>query len=142
MNMFKDSGAKSVEDYLAAVPEERQAMVNALHEAIQKAVPELRPWIMSGMIGYGTYKYKSKSGQEGDWSLIAMANRKDYVSVYVSCITEDGTYLAEANKDRLGKVSVGKSCIRFKKIEDINLDVLAELCQKAEKLGGLGLAAL
>lgn len=142
MNMFQGTPAKTTEEYLAQVPEDRQEMLRAVHETITKAVPTLEPWIMSGMIGYGVYRYKTKSGLEGDWSLIALANRKDYVSVYVSCVAEDGKYLAETNKDRLGKVSVGKSCIRFKKLEDINLDVLAELCKKAEKLGGIGNFAL
>lgn len=141
MNMFKDSGAKTVEEYLAQVPEERQEVVQKVHNSIQKAVPGLKPHLISGMIAYGTYRYKSKSGREGDWALILMANRKDYVSVYV-CAVKDDKYIAEANKDRLGKVSVGKSCIRFKKLEDINLDVLTELCKEAEKLGGIGNFAL
>lgn len=138
MNMFKGSDAKTVEEYLALVPEGRQKMVRTVHEAIEKAVPELKPWIMSGMIGYGVYRFKSKSGQTGDWSLIALANRKDYVSVYVCAVGPDGAYIAEKNRERLGKVSVGKSCIRFKKLDDLNLDVLLELCKEAETLGGIG----
>ena len=141
MNMFKSTDAKTVEEYLANVPEERQEIMNKIHGVITKAIPNLKPHIIYGMIGYGTYHYKSKSGREGDWSMVCLANQKNYISVYV-CATEDGKYIAESNKDRLGKVSVGKSCIRFKKLEDINLDVLIELCKKAEKLGGLGNFAL
>lgn len=137
MNMFKDSGAKTVEEYLAQVPAERQEIVNTVHQTILKAIPEQKPHMLSGMIAYGNYHYKSKSGREGDWAIILLANRKDYVSTYI-CAVENNKYIAETNKDRLGRVSVGKSCVRFKKLEDINLDVLTELCKKAEKLGGLG----
>lgn len=141
MNMFKGSDAKTADEYLAMVPEERQEIIQTVHNTIVKAVPKLKPHIISGMLAYGTYHYKSKSGREGDWALVMMSNRKDYVSVYI-CATEGGKYLAESNKDRLGRVSVGKSCIRFKKLEDINLDVLAELCKKAEKAGNSGDFAL
>lgn len=112
MNMFDDAGTASVSEYLQNVPVERQPLVHAIHDAIQSAVPALKPRMVSGMIGYGTYNYTSKSGRKGDWSLVLLANRKDYVSVYI-CVYKNNEYLAEANKDRLGKVSVGKSCIRF-----------------------------
>lgn len=50
---------------------------------------------------------------------------------------ENGEYLAEKNAKRLGQVSVGKSCIRFNKLEKVNLDVLKEVIQKAAKTPGL-----
>ncbi len=137
MNMFKDSTAKTVEEYIAQVPDERRPIIEKVHQTIMEAVPNLQPRIMYGMIGYGTFHYKSKSGREGDWSLVALANQKNYISAYL-CAVEDGKYLAEKNKDRLGKVSVGRSCIRFKKLEDLNLDVLVELCKKSEKAGESG----
>lgn len=131
------SAAKTVKEYIAEMRDERRHIIEKIHQTIIKAVPNLKPHMMAGMIGYGKYHYKSKSGREGDWSLVLLANQKNYISVYV-CAAENGKYLAEANKDRLGKVSVGRSCIRFKKLEDINLDVLAELAKKAEKLGKSG----
>ena len=39
----------------------------------------------------------------------------------------DGEYLAEANADRLGQVSVGKSCVRFTKLANVELEVVREL---------------
>ncbi len=70
----------------------------------------------------------------GRWSLWQV--KKNYISVYV-CSIEDGHYLAELYKERLGTVSVGKSCIRFKKLSDINLDTLKEVIQKASVSPGL-----
>lgn len=139
--MFKTTSAKTADEYLAGLPEDRRPIVEKVHQTIRKAVPKLEPRIVSGMIGYGNYHYKSKSGREGDWSLVLLANQKNYISLYI-CAAEDGKYLAEKNKDRLGKVSVGRSCIRFKKLEDLNLDVVTELAKKSEKLGESGDFAL
>jgi hypothetical protein len=58
------------------------------------------------------------------------------VSLYV-CSIIDGEYVAEKYKKVLGKVSVGKSCIRFKKLEDVNLPVLKKVIQLAAKKPGL-----
>lgn len=137
MNMFKSTPAKSPEDYIAMIPEPRRAEMEQLHELIQKTVPNLEPHILSGMIGYGTYHYQYASGREGDWSLIAIANQKNYISVYVCC-TDNGTYLADQYRDKLPKASIGKSCIRFKKLSDIDLEILNEIIKKANKIGAMG----
>ena len=57
-----------------------------------------------------------------------------YPSPFLCCADESG-YLAEQNKARPGEVSVGKNCIRFRKLEDLNLKVVLELVQRAAKLG-------
>ena len=87
------------------------------------------------MPGYGMFKYKNYKGEIIDWPVISMASQKNYVSVYV-CALMDGEYIAEQYKDRLGKVSVGKSCIRFKKLEDVNLDVLKQVIELAAEHPG------
>ena len=89
------------------------------------------------VIGYGSFHYRSKSGREGDWFPIGLANQKRYVSLYL-CAADDDGYLAEANAERLGRVDVGKSCVRFKKLEDLNLDVVDELCRRATELVAAG----
>ncbi len=126
--------ASTVEQYLAEATPERREILEKLVHVISGAVPEINKHFYYNMISWGLYKYKYASGREGEWPLIMLANQKNYISVYV-CAAEKGKgYLAENNKERLGKVSVGKSCIRFQKLNDINLDVLAELCKKAERL--------
>lgn len=89
----------------------------------------------STMIGYGSHHYRYASGREGDWFVVGLANQKRYVSLYL-CATVDGAYLPEANAQRLGKVSVGKGCIRFRRLADLNLDVVAELVRTASDVGG------
>ncbi len=119
--------------YIASLPADRRKVVKALHEAIRKAAPKLEPHIASGMLGYGRYHYKYASGREGDAAVVALASQKNHLSLYL-CAVEDGEYLAEKNKARLGKVSVGRSCIRFKKLEELDLKVAMELVRKAARL--------
>jgi hypothetical protein len=138
MNMFKPTTAKTPEEYLELVPEPRKKDIEKLHQLIQKTLPKHTPHILSGMIGYGTYHYRYASGKEGDWSLIALANQKNYISLYICSIDEDGKYVAEKYTDKLPKASIGKSCIRFKSLEDIDISILTEIIKKAEKVGGAG----
>jgi|GEM_PF-2988381 len=70
------------------------------------------------------------------WPVISLANQKNYVSLYV-CAVENGQYISEKNKQELGKVSVGKSCIRFKKTADVNLPALKKILLLAQKHPGL-----
>lgn len=123
---------KTPTQYLASLPEDRRKALTTLHRAIRKAAPKLKPLIIHGMLGYGKYHYKYASGREGDSAIVCLASQKHHISLYL-CGCDDTGYLAEQNKDRLGKVSVGKSCIRFKKLEDLNLDVALELIQKSER---------
>lgn len=122
------------EEYIADLPEPRRTQVRRLHDLIRAAAPDLEPSVESGMIGYGRYHYRYDSGREGDASIIALASRKSYISLYVSAITPDGEYLAEASKDRLGKADVGKSCIRIKDPADIDLTALSDVITEGARL--------
>lgn len=115
--MFKPTKAKTVEGYLAAVPKERQEAILFLHEFIRKAAPKFKPHFAYNMLGYGSFPYKNYKKEMIEWPIIALANQKQYMSIYV-CAIDHGGYIAEKHKEALGKVSVGKSCIRFKKLED------------------------
>lgn len=134
--MFKPVKATTVDEYLAQVPEDRKEIIQSLHAFIQDAAPSLKPQFAYNMLGYGSFPYKNYKKEDIDWPVVSLANQKNYVSVYV-CAVKDGKYIAETNKDKLGKVSVGKSCIRFKKLEDVNLDELKKVIKEAEKNPGL-----
>ncbi|EKE30288.1 MAG: hypothetical protein ACD_2C00014G0007 [uncultured bacterium (gcode 4)] len=136
MNMFAENKAKSVEEYLKSVPEDRKGAIDFLHDFIQKSAPSLKPYFAYNMIGYGKFQYLDSKKQKLDWPVIALANQKNYISIYV-CSISDGLYLAEKYEKELGKVSTGKSCIRFKKIEDVNLDTLKIILKSAESNPGL-----
>jgi len=136
MNMFKLTKAKTLKEYLVAVPKERKEAMLFLHDFIKKAAPKLKPHFAYNMLGYGSFLYKNYKKEKILWPIVALANQKNYVSVYV-CAIVDGQYIAEKYKKELGKVSVGKSCIRFKKLEDVNLSVLKKVIKEAAKKPGL-----
>lgn len=136
MNMFKPVKASTVASYLAAVPAERKDAIVQLHHFIQKTVPKLKPHFAYNMLGYGSFPYKNYKKEFITWPVIALANQKNYISLYV-CSIDAGIYVAEKYKKDLGKVSVGKSCIRFKKIEDLNLPGLKKVLLAAAKKPGL-----
>ncbi len=81
--MFKKVKAKTVKEYLSAVPVDRKETIQYLHNFIQKAVPKLKPYFANNMIGYGKFKYSNYKKEIIDWPIIALANQKQYVSVYV-----------------------------------------------------------
>ena len=120
----------TVEDYLKSTPPGRQKILRTLHAEIQKAAPNLKAVICYGMIGYGNPKVAVKPGCEGDWCKIGLGNQKHHIGLYLCARDEDG-HLVENNKERLGKVSTGKCCIRFTKLENLNLDVAMELVKRA-----------
>lgn len=134
--MFKASKASTVSEYKKQVPENRKDLFMKLDSAIKEAAPDLKPYFASNMLGYGKFKYTNYKKEVIDWPIIALANQKSYISVYV-CAVVDGEYLAEKHQEELGKVSVGRSCIRIKKEEDINIPALKKLIKQAAKHPGL-----
>lgn len=134
--MFKPVKAKTVAQYLKAVPKERKETIEFLHTFIQKASPKLTSHFAYNMIGYGSFPYRNYKKEKISWPIVALASQKNYMSIYV-CAVDRGEYLAEKFKKELGKVSVGKSCIRFKKLEDLNLPVLKKVLKLAAHFPGL-----
>lgn len=75
------------------------------------------------IIGFGHYHYKYASGHEGDAPLLGFSPRKAEFSLYVTNPEQDNEkFLA-----KLGKHRMGKACIYFKKLDDLDLDVLEKL---------------
>ena len=122
------------DEYLAAVDERRRPDLVALDSLITAAAPDL-PRVMAGtMIGYGPYHYRYASGREGEATLIALAAQKRYISMYVSCAF-DGAYLPERYVERLPRASIGRSCVRFARLADLDDAVLRELVAEAARIG-------
>lgn len=135
MNMFKPLNAATPEEYIEKIDEPRKSELLRLHNFILKTVPRQKAYIEMGMIGYGKFHYKSKSGREGDWALIGLASQKNYISLYV-CASDGKQYIAEKHRNLFPKANIGKSCIRIKGLSDINLDSLSFVLKETEKLGG------
>jgi hypothetical protein len=141
MNMFAKNEATSVEEYLLMVPDDRKKDIYFLHDFIQKSVPKLKPYYASNMIGYGSFYYLDSKKQKKDWPIISLANQKNYITIYVCAIIGDKVAAAEYKKN-LGKLTKGLSCIRFKNIEEINLETLKTVLKLAEKNPGIAGARL
>ena len=103
-----------------------------LDKLIREEAHDLKPKMFQNMgggsaLGYGMMPYQSSAMKEpGEWPLVALAAQKNYMAFYV-CAVIDGQYVAEVNKNKLGKVNIGKSCIRFKKFDDLNLETIKEI---------------
>ncbi len=134
--MFKPTKATTVKEYLDALPPERKEEMMNVHKLIQKTVPKLKPHFAYNMLGYGSFPYLNYKKEKIEWPVIALASQKQYISVYV-CAVVDGKYIAETHEKELGKVSVGKSCIRFKTLEDVDLPALKKVLLLAAKNPGL-----
>lgn len=125
--MFKTTDAATPEEYLDRLVEPRRSDVKRVHELIRAAAPALEPHIASGMLAYGSFHYRYASGREGDWFPIGLASNKRYISLYVIAGDAEHGYLAESYRGRFPKADIGRSCVRFKSVADIDEDALREL---------------
>ncbi len=124
--------------YVDSLPEDDRESMRRLDLMISDAMEgqprvlwEGRLWggTAQSIIGYGEYSY-TRSGRQSDWFVVGLALQKNYISVYVNAV-QDGQYVAERYRSQLGRVKVGKSSISFKRIEDVNLEVLATVLRIA-----------
>lgn len=121
---------KNPADYFHSFPQPRQNELLTLDKTIRAAAPELPPIMAGTMAGYGPYHYKYASGREGDAAIICLRGSEASLSVYILPVI-DGKYIPELYKDKLPKAKVGKSCIRFTKLSDIDLAVITEIVKIA-----------
>ena len=130
-----------VEAWFAAAGDREQELrrVDALVTAAAPGIDrQLVPVGSSTMLGYGLMPYRPKSAKTTTlWPLIALAAQKRHLSLYV-CAVVDGGYLAETRADRLGKVSCGKSCIRFRSLDEVDVDALTGLVRDAVAATAVG----
>jgi hypothetical protein len=122
--------ASTPAEYIAQLDEPRKSEIAQLHELIRAAAPALTPCVHSGLLGYGPYHYKYASGHEGDTCYISLASNKNYISLYVA-VNDAGGYVAERYREALPKASIGKSCIRFTRLSDLDQSTLRSLLEDA-----------
>ena len=144
--------AASPDEYLASLPAEIRGVMTALDERIGAALPGHRRSLWQGVfwggsaqsiIGYGDYSYVRSDKKPVEWFIVGLARQKSYYSVYVNA-ADGRRYLTEAYAGRLGKVKAGKSSISFRRLADVELEVLSELVRRAGVLmsaAGSGSAA-
>ena len=128
------ANASTPEEYIAAVEESRRDDIQALHDMVRSEAPELEPTMEFGMLGYGKFHYRYKTGREGDWMKIGIANNKRSISLYC-CAADDDGYVAERFRDRLPRADIGKSCVRFKRLSELDEDAVRELIRVTASSG-------
>ena len=123
-----------IDDWFAAAGprEEELRRVDALVVAAAPGIDRQLVPVGSGrMLGYGLMPYRPRSAKTTTTvPLIALAPQKRHLSLYV-CAVVDGQYIAEARAEQLGKVSCGKSCIRFTSLDAVDEDALRTLVRDA-----------
>lgn len=129
----------TVEEYIAAVPEDRKPFIEKLREVILSNLPEgYAEQISYGMIGYvvplSRYPqgYHAKKGEP--LPFLSLASQKNHIALYHMGLYGNPVlekwFTKEYNKQVPTKLDMGKSCIRFKNPDHIPYDLIAELCQK------------
>lgn len=113
--------ASSVEDYLAAKGNPQQiADCHALMQLFEKVSGQPPVMWGVGIVGHGAYRYTYDSGRTGEAPLLGFAIRSKEIVAYLML---DGE-VQEALLAGLGKHKVGKSCLYFKQLADLDLPAL------------------
>lgn len=125
------SDAATVEEYLAGLPEDRRAAIAAVRGVVRANLPDGYQEVMGyGMITWvvplATYPdtYNGKP-----FMYAALASQKRHMAIYLTAVYADEgrrTAFVEAWRATGKRLDMGKSCARFKRLEDVPLDVVAE----------------
>ena len=133
------SSATSIEAYFEEMPEERKIAFTKLRETILENIPNGFVEQMSyGMIGYVVPHSMFPNGYHCDPKLplpfIAIASQKNFIALYHMGIYSNPAllnwFVSEYPKHSKQKLDMGKSCIRFKKMDQIPFELIAALVQK------------
>lgn len=125
---------EQIEAYIAGQPEPKRSDMEVLHRRMLQVLPAGKLWFLDGKnsdhktvsnpnAGYGSYTIKYADGTSREFYQVGMSANTTGISVYILGI-RDKTYLAQTYGEKLGKASVSGYCIKFKKLKDIDLDVL------------------
>lgn len=125
------SKAATVEAYLDELPDERRAVVAAVRDAVKKKLPKgYREAMASGMITWSIPldEYPDTYNKQ-PLCYAALAAQKNYYALYLmGCYTGDQEQALRDGFAKAGKkLDMGKSCVRFKKLEDLPLDVIGKV---------------
>lgn len=125
------SEAATVKQYLAELPEERRRAIKTVRKTIRANLPSGYEEVMNwGMITYQVPLETYPDTYNGQPLMYAgLASQKNYMAVYLSAVYPDPQALEafqEAYRATGKKLDMGKSCVRFKALEDLPLDLIGE----------------
>ena len=126
------SKATTVDQYLDELPPDRRETVAAIRDLVLENLPAgYEETMYFGMIGYVVpleVQPETYNGQPLEY--VALASQKNYISLYLMNVyghKETQEWFLKAYKASGKKLNMGKSCVRFKKIDDLPLDVIARV---------------
>lgn len=129
----------TVKDYIQSLPEDRQSAIIKLCSLLKKNLPKgFEECISYGMIGYSVPHTLYPKGYHCDPKIalpfLSIASQKNFIALYHMGIYADADLLKwftqEYPKHCTAKLDMGKSCIRFKKVDQIPFELIAELATK------------
>jgi uncharacterized protein YdhG (YjbR/CyaY superfamily) len=125
------SESNTVAEYLAELPEERRRALEAVREVIVERLPDgYRETVNWGMIAYEVpLEMYPETYNKQPLMLAALASQKNHMAVYLSAIYADKEtreHFEAAYRATGKRFDVGKSCVRFRKIEDLPLQVIGD----------------
>jgi len=128
------SKAKTVAQYLAELSPDRRKVVDGVRKVIRANLdPGFEEGMQYGMIGYyvphSLYPAGYHCNPAQPLPFACLASQKNYLSLYLTCIYASSAERAafeKAWRESGKKLDMGKSCIRFKKLDDLALDVIAK----------------
>ena len=125
------SSAKTVDQYLKQLPADRQKALRAVRQVIRKNLPKGYEEAMgSGMIAYQVplSRYPDTYNRQ-PLCYAALANQKNFMTLYLMGVYGDKPtekWFRDAFKASCKKLDMGKSCVHFKKLEDLPLEVIGK----------------
>jgi len=132
------SQATTVTQYLAELPAGRRFVIERVRAVIlQNLDPVFEEGIQYGMIGYYVPHRVYPAGYHCDpkqpLPFVSLASQKNYMSVYLGCVyshPESARWFRAAWAKTGKKLDLGKSCLRFKQLDDLALDVMGEVIRR------------
>ena len=126
------SSAVTVQDYLDELPEERRAVVSAVREVILEHLPDGYSESMNwGMISYEVPLERYPETYNGQpLCYLALAAQKNYYALYLMSVYQgsgEESWLRGEFKKAGKKLDMGKSCLRFRKLEDLPLEAIGQI---------------
>jgi hypothetical protein len=129
------SSAKTVQEYLKELPADRREVINAVRGAILENLPKGYEECMSyGMIGYvvphSIYPKGYQCNPKVPLPFVNLGSQKNHMSIHLMCCYGDmklRSWFEKAWKGAGKKLDMGGGCVRFKKLEDVPLEVIGEL---------------
>lgn len=131
------STATTSDAYIDALPEDRRAIVSAIRDEIRRNLPDgYAEGMQYGMIGWYVPLERFPHTYNGQpLGLVGLASQKQYVSLYLNSVYGDRDTEAWFRQRwaATGKpLNMGKSCVRFRRLDDVPLDVIGETIARAD----------